>query len=157
MEQARPYNMPGINVWVAPIEPEIAEDGLDREQIRLEVEKKLFGAGLPVIEKFDDRQVPEFPCLGIMFYVFRPQEDSPVYIFSIEMFFLQRITMAGPPVTDAMHMVWCRESTGYITRTAQGFNWSKLYETLEFLVDSFIVKCFHPKASVGQLKEVRPS
>jgi hypothetical protein len=157
MEQARFYDMPGINVWVAPIEPEIAEDGLDREQIRSEVEKKLFGTGLPVIENFDVRQAPEFPCLGVLLNAVRYQEDPPAYTYSIEMFFLQRITMAGPPVTDAMHMVWCRESTGDITRTAQGFNWSNLYETLDFLVDSFIVECFHPKASVGQLQEARPS
>jgi hypothetical protein len=108
MEQARFYDMPGINVWVAPVEPEIAEDGLDREQIRREMEKRLYGAGLPVIEKFDVRQAPEFPCLGVVSYVFQPQEDSPVSIFSIEMFFIQRITLAGPPATDVMRMAWCR-------------------------------------------------
>jgi hypothetical protein len=104
MEQASFHDRPGINVWVAPVEPEISEDGLDREQIRLEVEKRLTGAGLPVIEKFDVKQAPEFPCLGVVFYVFQPQEDSPVSIFSIEMFFIQRITLAGPP---PMSCAWC--------------------------------------------------
>jgi hypothetical protein len=153
MEQARFYDMPGINVWVAPVEPEIAEDGLDREQIRREMEKRLYGAGLPVIEKFDVRQAPEFPCLGVVSYVFQPQEDSPVSIFSIEMFFIQRITLAGPPATDVMRMAWCREATGEISRAAQGINWSNLYKALESLVDCFIVECFHAKAPVGQLKE----
>ena len=61
MSQARSYNLPGINVWVAPVEPGIAEAGLDREHIRLEVEKRLVCAGLPVIQKSDGKQAPESP------------------------------------------------------------------------------------------------
>jgi hypothetical protein len=157
MEQARFYNMPGINVWVAPVEPKIAEDGLDREHIRLEVEKRLVCACLPVIQKFDGKQAPEFPCLGVVLYVFQPQEDPSVYIFSIEVVFVQRITLAGRPSTEAMRMAWCREATGDITRTAQGFHWSNLYKALEFLVDCFILECFPSKASFGQLTEAQVS
>jgi hypothetical protein len=154
MSQERSYNMPGVNVRVAPVEHEIAEDGLDRKHITLEVEKKLVCAGLPVIEKFDGKQAPEFPCLGVMLYVFQPQEDPTLYIFSIEVVFIQRITLAGPPSTEAMRMAWCREATGDITRTAQGFNWSNLYKALEFLVDCFILECFPSEASAGQLAEL---
>jgi hypothetical protein len=157
MESARFYNMPGINVWVAPIEPEIADDGLDREQIRLEVEKRLICAGLPAIQQFDGRQAPQFPCLGVVLYVFRPQGDPPVYIFSIDMSYVQRIALAGPPATEAMHMAWCREATGEISRDPLGFNWNNLYKSLEFLVDSFIVEYFLTQASVFQLTEANPS
>ncbi len=140
--------MPAINVWVSPVDHEIADDGLDQEHIRLEVEKRFVSVGLPVIQQFDGKPAPEFPCLGVLLNVVRYRGDPPAYIYSIEMFFLQRITMAGPPVTHAMHMVWCREATGDITRTAQGFDWSNLYETLKFLVDRFIVECFPSQASV---------
>jgi hypothetical protein len=140
--------MPAINVWVSPIDHEIADDGLDQEQIRLEVEKRFVSAGLPVVQHCDGKRVPECPCLGVLLNVVRHQEDPPAYIYSVEMFFLQRVSMAGPPVSDVMHMVWCREATGDIARTAQGFNWSNLYQTLKFLVDRFIVEYFPAQASV---------
>jgi hypothetical protein len=153
VDQARFYNVPGINVWVAPVEPEIAENGLDQEHLRLEVEKRLVHSGLAVIHKFDGKQAPEFPCLGVMLFVFQPHEDPLVHIFSIEMFFIQRITLADPPATTAMRMAWCREATGEISRTAQGFNWANLHKGLEFLVDRFIMECFPSQASGCQLTE----
>ena len=158
MSQARSYNLPGINVWVAPVEPGIAEAGLDREHIRLEVEKRLVCAGLPVIQKSDGKQAPESPCLGVLPYIFQPQADPSVYIFSVEVVFIQWITLTGPPATEAMHMAWCREATGDITRTAQGFNWSSFYKALEFLVDCFILECFpSSKASFSQPTETQVS
>jgi hypothetical protein len=155
MGQSRFCNMLGINVRVAPVEPEIAKEGLDRDQIKLAVEKTLAGAGLPVIQHFGEEQTLEFPCLGVVLYVIRPQEDPARYIFSVEMFFLQRITLAGPPATEAMRLAWCREATGDIARTAQGCNWASLYKALEFLAGCFIVEVFPSLASVCQPTEAQ--
>jgi hypothetical protein len=142
--------MAGINVWFSPVDREIADDGLDGEHFRLVVEKRLACAGLRVIQQSDRKQVPEFPCLGVVLHVVRNQGDTPDYIYSIEMFFLQRLTLAGPPATNAIHLAWCREAVGDISRTVQGLNWSTLYKTSESLVDSFIVECFPSKAFVWQ-------
>lgn len=136
--------MPGISVWVAPVEQEIIENKLDREQIRLEVEKRLVCASLPVIQHLGGDQTPKFPCLGVMLHVFQPQEEAYPYIFSIEMCFIQKITLAGPPVTEAMRMAWCREATGEITRNGQDLNWSNFYNSLGYLVDCFSFECFPP-------------
>ncbi len=131
--------MPAINVWVSPVDHEIADDGLDREQVRLEVEKRFASAGLPVIQQNDGKRVPEFPCLGVLLNVVRHQGDpSPAYIYSIEIFFLQKISMADPPGTDIMHMAWCREATGDIRSNSQGFDWSNLYREVDCLVNQFI-------------------
>ena len=147
--------MPGINVWVSPLDQEVADDGLDRDHIRLEVEKRLIGAGLPVVQQIRGEQAPKFPCLGVVLYVFRPQGDPPVYIFSIEMFFVQRITLAGSPATESMHLAWCRETTGEVFKNAQGFKWSTLYQASEFLVDRFIMEYLPSQASVDQLSETQ--
>jgi hypothetical protein len=155
MSPERAYDMPGINVWVAPVEQEIAEPGLDLEQIRLEVERRLVCAGLPVIQHLGGDQAPKFPCLGVMFHFFQPQGEPYLYIFSIEMCFIQRITLKGPPATEAMRMSWCREATGEITRNGQDLDWANLYHPLGFLVDSFSFECFPPQASFCQLAETQ--
>jgi hypothetical protein len=155
MSPERAYDMPGINVWVAPVEQEIAEPGLDLEQIRLEVERRLVCAGLPVIQHLGGDQAPKFPCLGVMFHFFQPQEEPYLYIFSIEMCFIQRITLKGPPATEAMRMSWCREATGEITRNGQDLDWANLYHSLGFLVDSFSFECFPPQASFCQPAETQ--
>lgn len=155
MSPERAYDMPGINVWVAPVEQEIKELGLDREQIRLEVEKRLACAGLPAIQQISGDQARKFPCLGVMLHVFQPQEEPSLYIFSIEMCFIQRITLTGPPATEAMRMAWCREATGEITRKNQDLDWANLYHSLGFLVDSFSFECFPPQASFCQPAETQ--
>jgi len=153
MSPERAYDMPGINVWVAPTEQEI--NGFDREKIRLEVEKRLVCAGLPVIQQFGGDQAPKFPCLGVMLHVFQPQEEPYLYIFSIEVCFIQRITLTGPSASEAMRMAWCREATGEITRNSQDLDWSNLYDSLGFLVDSFSLECFPPQASFCQPDETQ--
>ena len=155
MSPERAYDMPGINVWVAPVEQEIIEQELDREQIRLEVEKRLVCASFPVIQHLGGNHTPKFPCLGVMLHVFQPQEEPYLYIFSIEMCFIQRITLAGPPATEVMRMAWCREATGEITRNGQDLNWSNFYNSLGFLVNCFIFECFPPQASFGQYAETQ--
>ena len=117
------------------------------------MEKKLAGAGLPVIQHFSEEQAIEFPCLGVVLYVMRPQEDPARYIFSVEMFFVQRMILTGPSTTEAVRLAWCREVTGAISRAAQGFNWAALYEALEFLVDCFIVEHFPKQDSACQPPE----
>ena len=134
----RANDMPGINVWVAPVEQGIIDYGLDQKLIRREVEKRLVSAGLLVIQQFGGDQAPKFPCLGVMLHFFQLQDEPYLYIFSIEMCFIQRITLTGPPATEAMRMAWCREATGEITRNGQDLDWANLYHSLGFLVDSFI-------------------
>jgi hypothetical protein len=155
MSPERAYDMPGINVWVAPIEQEIMEFGLDRKQIRLEVEKRLVCTDLPVIQQVGGDQTPKFPCLGVMLHFFQPQEEPYLYIFSIEMCFIQRISLTGPPATDAMRMAWCREVNGEISRNGQDIDWANLYNSLGFLVDCFSFECFPPQAMFAQNAETQ--
>ena len=129
---------PGIHVWVSQVDPELAADGLDREFLWSLVQKKLTRAGLPVPEQHGWQQVPLFPCLGVLVHADRAQVSPPFYVFSVEIFYVQKITLAGAPAANAMRMTWCREAVGDAQGDGRSFDWSVLYNTVSSLVDQFL-------------------
>ena len=126
---------PGIHVWVSQVDPSLAADGLDREFLWTRVQKKLAQAGLPVPEQHIRQQIPLFPCLGVLLHADRAQMTPPFYVFSVEVFYVQKITLAG---ANAMRMSWCREAIGDARSDGRGVDWSGLYNTVNSLVDQFI-------------------
>lgn len=141
----------GLHVWVSQVDSHIEADGLDRVRLWLEVQKRLARAGVPVPQQFDWLQTPKFPCLGVLVHADQAQVYPPFYIFSVEVFFVQRVTVAGVPAAYAMRMTWCREAIGDIRLHAQGYDWSNLYSTVGSLVDNFI------QESLGLLTEEVPA
>ncbi len=129
---------PGIHVWVSQVDAALTGDGLDRERLWLEVQKRLARAGLPVPNQQNWQQTPLFPCFGVLVHADRAQVTPPFYVFSVEVFFVQKITLAGTPSANAMRMTWCREAIGDARWDAQGFDWSVLYSTVGSLVDQFL-------------------
>ena len=129
---------PGIHVWVSQIDPDLAADGLDREFLWSQVQKKLAQAGLPVPEQAGMQQVPSFPCLGVLLHADKTQTTSSFYVFSVEVFYVQKITLAGAPSANAMRMTWCREAIGDAPSDGRGFDWSALYNTVGSLVNQFL-------------------
>ena len=129
---------PGIHVWVSQVDPALATDGLDREFLWSQVQKRLARAGLPVPDHHGWQQTPMFPCLGILVHADRAQVSPPFYVFSIEVFFVQKITLSGSPSGNAMRMTWCREAIGDAQSDGRGFDWSVLYNTVGSLVDQFL-------------------
>lgn len=128
----------GVYVWVSQVEADIVADGLDRTRLWMEVQRRLLRGGVPVLQQFDLRQTPMFPCLGVLVHADRAQVSPPFYVFSIEVFFVQRITVVGAPGTNAMRMTWCREAIGDVRKDGQSFDWSNLYSVVGSLVDQFI-------------------
>jgi hypothetical protein len=129
---------PGIHVWVSQVDAALAADGVDRERLWLEVHQRLAQAGLPVPNQQSWQQTPLFPCLGVLIHADQAQVSPPFYVFSIEVFFVQKITLAGSPSANAMRMTWCREAVGDAHGAAAGFDWSALYRTVGSLVDQFL-------------------
>jgi hypothetical protein len=128
----------GINVWISQVDAALTADGLDRERLWLEVQKRLVRAGLPVPTQQSWQQAPVFPCLGVLIHADRAQVSPPFYVFSVEVFFVQKITLAGSPSANAMRMTWCREAIGDARGDALGFDWSVLYNTVGPMVDQFL-------------------
>jgi hypothetical protein len=128
----------GIHVWVSQVDAALAVDGLDRERLWLGVQNRLAQAGLPVPNQQSWQQAPRFPCLGVLIHADRAQVSPPFYVFSVEVFFVQKITLAGSPSANAMRMTWCREAIGDARCETQGFDWSVLYGTVGSLVDQFL-------------------
>jgi hypothetical protein len=129
---------PGIHVWVAQVDAALTADGLDRERLWFEVQKRLSRAGLPVPNQHSWQQTPSFPCFGVLVHADLAQVSPPFYVFSVEVFFVQKITLAGTPSANAMRMTWCREAIGDARSDARGFDWSALYNTVGSLVDQFL-------------------
>lgn len=129
---------PGIHVWVSQVDADLIADGLNREHLWLEVQKRLIRAGLPVPNQQGWQQTPVFPCLGVLVHADQAQVTPPFYVFSVEVFFVQKINLAGTPSANAMRMMWCREAIGDARGEAQGFDWSNLYSTVGSLVDQFL-------------------
>jgi hypothetical protein len=129
---------PGIHVWVSQVDAALDADGLDREHLWLNVQKRLAQAGLPVPNQQHWQQAPLFPCLGVLVHADRAQVSPPFYVFSVEVFFVQKITLAGTPSANAMRMTWCREAIGDARGDDRGFDWSVLYGTVGSLVDQFL-------------------
>jgi hypothetical protein len=129
---------PGIHAWVSQVDAALTADGLDRERLWLEVQDRLAQAGLPVPNQQSWQQTPLFPCLGVLIHADRAQVSPPFYVFSVEVFFVQKITLAGGASANAMRMTWCREAIGDVHGDATGFDWSALYNTVGSLVDQFL-------------------
>lgn len=133
-------SFPGIHVWVSQVDYSLAADGLDRERLWLEVQKRLIRAGLPVPDQQGWQQTPLFPCLGVLVHADRAQVSPPFYVYSVEVFFVQKINLSGTPSANAMRMMWCREAIGDARDEAHGFDWSNLYSTVGSLVDQFLIE-----------------
>jgi hypothetical protein len=129
---------PGIHVWVSQMDASLSADGLDRERLWHEVQKRLTQAGLPVPNQQNWQQTPLFPCLGVLVHADRAQVSPPFYVFSVEVFFVQKITLTGTPSANAMRMTWCREAIGDARGDGRGFDWSVLYSTVGSLVVQFL-------------------
>jgi hypothetical protein len=129
---------PRIHVWVSQVDPAVITDGLDRERLWCEVQQRLTGAGLPVPNQQGWQQTPLFPCLGVIIHADRAQVSPPFYVFSVEVFFVQKINSADTPAASAMRMTWCREAIGDARCKEPGFDWSNLYSTVHSLVDQFL-------------------
>jgi hypothetical protein len=131
----------GINVWISRVPAALMIDGIDRKRLWLEVQNRLLRAGIPVPNQQGWQQMtPLFPCLGVLVHANLVQVTSPFYVFSLEVFFLQKIILARTPPATTLRMMWGREATGEARgRTdAQGFDWSDLYGTAVSLVDQFL-------------------
>jgi len=93
---------------------------------------------LPAPNQQSWQQTPLFPCLGVLIHADRAQVSPPFYVFSVEVFFVQKITLAGSPSANAMRMTWCREAVGDARGYTPGFDWSVLYKTVGSMVDQFL-------------------
>jgi len=129
---------PGIHVWVSQVDAALAADGLDRKLLWSQVQNRLARAGLPVPEQHDWQQIPQFPCLGVLVHADRAQVSPPFYVFSVEVFYVQKITLTGAPSANAMRMTWCREAIGDARSDGRIFDWSVLYNTVGSVVDQFL-------------------
>jgi hypothetical protein len=128
----------GIHVWVSHLDPRLAADGLDSQQLWREAQRHLVQAGLPVMPAGKVRSQPLYPCLGILVHADLSNSLPPVYIYSLEVFYVQKISLSGSPHRHAMRMTWCREAIGDVRGNGRSFDWSGLYQALGMLVDSFI-------------------
>lgn len=127
-----------INVWISRVDAELVADGLDISRIQHEVNRRLMRAGLSASLQADWQRSPRYPCLGILIHADRTQTFPPLYIFSVEVFYVQKLSLAKSPMARAMRLTWCREAVGEAAANYQGVDWSSLYHLVGALVDQFL-------------------
>lgn len=130
----------GLHVWISQVDPSLIADGLDRERLWEEVGRRLEKAGLPVPKHQPWQQTPRFPCLGVLVHADLAQVTPPFYVFSVEVFFVQKLLIRGTPPANSMRMAWCREAIGEVSSSPQGFDWTNLYNTVGTLIDQILVE-----------------
>jgi hypothetical protein len=116
-------------------------DGINRKHLWLAVHKRLLLAGIQVANQQGwEQTTPLFPCLGVLVHADLVHVPMPFYVFSIEVFFVQRVNLAADSYASALRLIWGREATGEAKGRidAQGFDWSDLYNTAVSLVDQFL-------------------
>ncbi|MGQ9689403.1 MAG: hypothetical protein ACUVXF_11555 [Desulfobaccales bacterium] len=128
----------GLQVWISQFDPSLIADGLDRKHLWEEVRQRLEKAGLPVSKQQPWQQTPRFPCLGVLVHADLAQVIPSFYVFSVEVFFVQQVTVTGTPSANSMRMAWCREAIGEVSSSARGFDWANLYNTVGSLIDQFL-------------------
>lgn len=127
-----------VHIWISQVDSNAETDGLDLDFLWLAVRKRFSQAGFQVHQQVYKQQTLMFPCLGILIHTDLVQVYPPFYLFSSELFFIQKISLGDTPPANTMRMTWCRESIGDIRRNSQGFDWSNLYSAVDCLVNQFL-------------------
>lgn len=131
---------PSIYVWLHPVEAELRAAALDTKRVEEEISRRLLRAGLNCAFSSQHTGNPQYPCLGILIHGDRSQAFPTAYIFSIEVFYVQRVSKLKPSEVNCLRMLWCREAIGEARCTSKGTDWTQLYQLVGSLVEQFLTE-----------------
>jgi hypothetical protein len=124
----------GIGVLIEKLPQEIEREGLNRSQLQMAVESRLRQAGIKVLTKEESIKTPEEPNLYINVNVNIAKTECNIYPYSIDLLFIQRVSLLRNPNLIAYAVTWSKGGVGSIEKTIVG----ELKETVEEMVDVFI-------------------
>jgi hypothetical protein len=124
----------GVGVLIEKLPQEVEKEGLNRDQLQVAVESRLRQAGIRVLTKEESFKTPEEPYLYININVNIAKTESEIYPYSIDLLFIQRVSLLRNPNLTAYAVTWSKGGVGSIEKTIVG----ELKETVEEMVDTFI-------------------
>jgi len=132
--QATLRGLKGFGVLVEKLPPEVEQEGLNRLQLQLEVESKLRMAGIKVLTREEVFRTPGEPYLYINVNVNVAKAESDIYPYSIDMLFIQQVSLLRDPNLTTFAVTWSKGGVGSIGKPIL----SHLQEYVREMVDIFI-------------------
>ena len=124
----------GIGVLVEKLPLEVEQEGLKRDQLQMEVESKLRTAGIKVLTKEEASGASGKPYLYININVNIAKTESDIYPCSIDMLFIQKVSLLRDPKLTSYAVTWSTGGVGSIGKPIL----SQLRESVEAMVDVFV-------------------
>ena len=101
-----------VNVVIEPIEPEIQNLGLTQSQVQADVEAKLRGANIAVVQQIERGR----PAVYLYVQVMRPEKINRLF-YSISLSLLQNVVLERDPEVRTNTDTWVARSLGMSSGT----------------------------------------
>jgi hypothetical protein len=124
----------GVGVLVEKLSPEVEKEGLNRDQLQVAVESRLHKAGIKVLTREESVKTPGEPYLYININLNVAKTESPIYPYSIDLLFIQKVSLQRDPKLMTYAVTWSTGGVGSIGKTIV----RELGENVEEMVDLFI-------------------
>ena len=124
----------GIGVLVEKLPAEVEKEGLDKNELQRAVESKLQSAGIGLLTKEESLRAPGEPYLYININVNVAKTESDIYPYSIDMLFIQKVSLLRDPKLTSYAVTWSTGGVGSIGKPIL----SQLRESVEAMVDVFV-------------------
>ncbi|OGP87736.1 MAG: hypothetical protein A2157_06355 [Deltaproteobacteria bacterium RBG_16_47_11] len=119
---------------VEKLPAEVEKEGLDRNELQRAVESKLRSAGIRLLTKEESLRAPGEPYLYININVNVAKTESDIYPYSIDMLFIQKVSLLRDPKLTSYAVTWSTGGVGSIAKPIL----SQLRESVEAMVDVFV-------------------
>jgi Cdc6-like AAA superfamily ATPase len=124
----------GVGVLVEKLPAEVEKEGLDKNELQRAVESKLQSAGIRLLTKEESLRAPGEPYLYININVNVAKTESDIYPYSIDMLFIQKVSLLRDPKLTSYAVTWSTGGVGSIGKPIL----SQLRESVEAMVDVFV-------------------
>lgn len=124
----------GIGVLVEKLPKEIEAEGLNYDQLRMEVELSLKKAGIKVLSNEECLRTPGEPYLYINLNVNISKTESDIYPYTIDVMLIQKVSLIREPDLITYGITWSIGGVGSISKRLVG----NLRKTVDEGVQRFI-------------------
>jgi hypothetical protein len=133
-ETTRPTlrGLQGVFVHVEPLDPQVEQDGLTKNQIHADTESKLKSAGIKVLTREEFLKLSGHPYLYIGVNISMLKTQITRYLFYIRIELNQEVVLVRTPETKLSTVTWSAGGWGI------DFSLDNIRQTVKTQVDKFI-------------------
>ena len=124
----------GVAVLVEQLSPEVEKEGLIKNRLQTEAERKLGMAGIKVLTKEECLKAPGEPYLYVNINVNIAKTESDIYPYSIDVLLIQKVSLVRDPNQTTYAVTWSTGGVGSIDKPIL----SQLQNSVEEILDVFV-------------------